>query len=103
MSTKPRRRRTPPAAILDQALARPTHQIEVLAERIGELTTELALCSQKVTDVDTRVGEMQTEITEIKQYADRWKGGFYAIAGLGAALGAIAAMWDKIPKPWGNP
>lgn len=92
MSTRPRSHR--------EDTARP---IELLAERISALTTELALCSQKVTDVDTRVGAMQTEITEIKRYADRWKGGFYAIAGLGAALGTAIAMWDKIPKPWGHP
>lgn len=108
MAIRRRRRRSPPSRALDQALARydgedTAHQIEVLAQRIGELATEIALCSQKVDGVETTVGEMQGEITEIKRYADRWKGGFYTIAGLGAALGTLIAMWDKIPKLWGHP
>lgn len=102
------RRRRPTAKLLDEALARydggdTAHQIETLALRIGELAKEVALYGQKLAAVETKVAEMKGEVTEIKDYANRWKGGFYAISALGAALGAIIALWDKIPKPWGHP
>lgn len=64
------------------------NSIKALASRMGSMGAQL----------DT----LQKEVSEIKEYADRWKGGFYAITGLGAFLGGVIAIWDKIPKPWGH-
>lgn len=84
-------------------------QLKVLAERVGQLAEGIIIQSERDRRLDEKVNELKSEvalmhkdISEIREYANKWRGGFYAIAAMGAILGAIIAFWDKVRTIWGH-
>src|SRR3984893_5017106 len=84
-------------------------QIEILAKRVGDMAEQMAVhgerdaqLSKDIAALKTEWEVMHAEVTEIKDYANKWRGGFYAIAGLGAGIGTIAAFWDRVRLMWAH-
>jgi septal ring factor EnvC (AmiA/AmiB activator) len=78
-------------------------QLALLAKRIADIAEQMATLLERdaqktatIAKLQKEVEDMHGEVSDIKQYADRWRGGFYAIAGLGAAIGATVACWDRV-------
>lgn len=78
-------------------------QLEIMSDKIGDLSENVAVLSNQHTTFTKTLDELRKdmsnthdEVTEIKEYADKWKGGFFALAGVGAFLGALFSMWDHI-------
>jgi hypothetical protein len=84
-------------------------QIEILAKRVGDMAEQMAVhgerdaqLSKDIAALKTELEVMHAEVTEIKDYANKWRGGFYAIAGLGAGIETIAAFWDRVRLIWAH-
>ena len=66
-------------------------KVAVMDER-GE-RIEAAIAALQVT-----TNKLQEEVSSIKDYASRWKGGFSTILIGGSIIGAVLAGWDHILK-----
>lgn len=54
---------------------------------------------KSLEDIKIELDAVKKDLSEIKEYANKWKGGFYAITAMGAFVGTAAAFWDRI-KIW---
>lgn len=86
-----------------------SRQLEVLATRVGQIAEQVIIHGQSdarladhIADLRAEIKDMHGEISEIREYANKWRGGFYAIAAMGGMLGAIIAFWDKVRAVWGH-
>lgn len=57
---------------------------------------QLGILGQKIEHLTKLVESLESDVREMKQTADRWKGGFLVIVGLGGVLTWILNAWDKI-------
>lgn len=74
-----------------------------LEESILDLTEKVAILSIKVEDMAKEIDEIHIQTSEIRDYANKWRGGFYALTGLGALIGTLAAFWDRVKvMVWGH-
>ena len=64
-------------------------QVAVMDER-GKRIEAAIVTLQEATD------NLKQEIGSIKEYANRWKGGFSTILIAGSVIGAVLAGWDHI-------
>lgn len=84
-----------------------SRQIELVDERLREMSKDLValatkhdLLEKKLDGLEREFHEMHKEVSEIHDYANKWRGGFYALTGLGALIGAVAAFWDRVRLLW---
>ncbi len=74
-------------------------QLREVSKSIGHVTVSLARQEEWRESVTERLLKLDTlskDVSEIKDLANRYKGGLYAVLGLGAALSGISFFWDKI-------
>lgn len=70
------------------------------AQSIAVLTERVAHLSQNYTDLKKGQDTIATEIDEIHEMANRWKGGVAVVLGLGGLLGFLISIADKVVKVW---
>ena len=61
-----------------------------MAEK-GEVT--LARLEERIKTLSDEVRHVHREVSDLKAQANRWKGAFWVIIGLGGAVGAIAHLF----------
>jgi hypothetical protein len=78
---------------------------EDIHRELGNLKTQVAVMDERGKRIETALESLQVttdtlskEISSIKEYANRWKGGFSTILIAGSVIGAVLAGWDHILK-----
>lgn len=78
---------------------------EELHRELNNLKTQVAVMDERGKRIEAAIEALQEttdsltrEIGSIKEYANRWKGGFTTILVAGSIIGAILAGWDHILK-----
>lgn len=66
-----------------------------MAERSGinrqeSVAVAIARLEERVASMHNDMNEMKTDITELRATANRWKGAFWVLVGLGGTIGVIA-------------
>ena len=81
-------------------------QIAVLANRIGQLATEVALATDRIkvlTDdlekFEESAGKRDKKIDDLYAKANQWRGAFTAIMGLGG-VGLLLTFWKELTRLW---
>lgn len=54
----------------------------------------------EIADLKAEIKALKSDVATIKEMATRWKGGFIVLAALGAIIGWISAIWDKVTRLW---
>lgn len=79
--------------------------IRALAQGMGEIKQSLAASdewrknvSERVVENNANLAKLTKDVAEIKDLASRYKGGLYAVMGLGAAITGVTLFWEKISK-----
>lgn len=57
---------------------------------------QLGILGEQLRHLTELVEKLEVDVREMKQTADRWKGGFLVIVALGGVLTWILNAWDKI-------
>jgi hypothetical protein len=83
-------------------LAGLVRRVDHIAELLAVQTDRLLRSTVDLAAMHDEIKAAHDEITEIRDYANRWKGAFYAITGLGGVLAAATAFWDHIRTLWGS-
>ena len=66
---------------------------KVIAKMVTEpenINVAIARLEERVANMHSDMNEMKTDITELRATANRWKGGFWVLMGLGGVLGVLA-------------
>ena len=61
-----------------------------MAEKV-EVT--LARLEERIKTLSSEVRHVHEEVSDLKAQANRWKGAFWVIIGLGGAVGALAQLF----------
>jgi len=61
-----------------------------MAEKV-EVT--LARLEERIKTLSSEVRHVHEEVSDLKAQANRWKGAFWVIIGLGSAVGALAHLF----------
>lgn len=64
-------------------------QLAIMEER------ERAL-KEDISELKAELQTLRNEITDMKEMANRWKGGFIVLAGIGGIVGWILSSWQTI-------
>ena len=54
------------------------------------LSVAIARLEERVANMHSDMNEMKSDITELRATANRWKGAFWVLVGLGGTIGVIA-------------
>ena len=65
--------------------------MEVLIAEKVEVT--LARLEERIKTLSSEVRHVHEEVSDLKAQANRWKGAFWVIIGLGGAVGALAHLF----------
>lgn len=68
-------------------------------ENFAVLAEHVKSIEEKIDYVRSDMAEQKKQLTEIVNSVHRWRGGFFAISGMGAFAASLAAFWDRI-KLW---
>lgn len=60
-----------------------------------ELIRTIAALSERVTILSDQMAEVRKDVGEMKQMADRYKGAFLLIVGIGGAAGWLFSLWER--------
>jgi hypothetical protein len=85
-------------------------EIDKLRDRVHELSSiistlgkdsavqqsEADSLKELVEEVRTEIKEMKVAVSEIHSMANRWKGGFLVLAGIGGFSGWVVSSWDNL-------
>jgi len=66
---------------------------EVTVKMVTEpenINVAIARLEERVANMHSDMNEMKSDITELRATANRWKGGFWVLMGLGGVLGVLA-------------
>ncbi len=65
---------------------------KVVAQMVNEenINVAIARLEERVAHMHRDMNEMKTDITELRSTANRWKGAFWVLIGLGGTLGFLA-------------
>ena len=58
-----------------------------------KLEVTLARLEERIKTLSDEVRHVHREVSDLKAQANRWKGAFWVIVGLGGAVGAIAHLF----------
>ncbi len=97
-------------AILRRFEAKDTvDQLHILATRMSEIATAVAVHGERDTAIMDRLGKLETKVDEsaekldnIEAMANRYRGGIMVVMVFGGMMGAIVAFWDRFAK-WVHP
>lgn len=56
---------------------------------IGRLEGQVSALAQSISEIKTKVDDMDRRLTNLDRLANRWKGGFAVILSLGAVAGIL--------------
>ena len=64
----------------------------VVAKMVNDesLSVAIARLEERVANMHSDMNEMKSDITELRATANRWKGAFWVLVGLGGTIGVIA-------------
>ena len=70
-------------------------RVVIVAERSGinrqeSVAVAIARLEERVASMHNDMNEMKSDITELRATANRWKGAFWVLVGIGGAIGVIA-------------
>ena len=65
---------------------------KVVAKMVNDesLSVAIARLEERVANMHSDMNEMKSDITELRATANRWKGAFWVLVGLGGTIGVIA-------------
>ena len=65
---------------------------KVVAKMVNDesLNVAIARLEERVANMHSDMNEMKSDITELRATANRWKGAFWVLVGLGGTIGVIA-------------
>lgn len=62
---------------------------------IGRLEAQVQTLTMAITELKTKVEDMDTKLADLDRMANRWKGGFAVVLALGSVAGALLEMLIK--------
>ena len=63
------------------------------------LQAEIDALRRAIAGHEREIGELRRDVREMRDVANRWRGGFAVIVGLGAACGWLLTQLDRI-RSW---
>ena len=79
------------------------NQLRDVSKELGTISVSLARqeewrisVGERIVTNAAKMDALTKDVAEIKDLASRYKGGLYAVLGLGAVLSGIGMFWDKL-------
>lgn len=69
---------------------------------LAVLTERYKFTNEKIDKISDEMNELKDDINEMKNMANRWKGGFLVLAGLGGLVGWIFSTWGSAINIFGG-
>ena len=77
-------------------------QLHIIADRVSDLAVAVATQNERLKGLEASVSKMAGKVDTIEGMANKWRGAFFALAGLGGVISAVVGFWDRISK-WVHP
>lgn len=69
---------------------------------LAVLTERYKFTNEKIDEMRSEVKDLKDDIAEMKNMANRWKGGFLVLAGLGGLVGWVFTTWGSALNIFGG-
>jgi hypothetical protein len=78
-------------------------RLDILANELTEVKLALAVSAEanrglihKIEVLEEKLDDMDEKVDDLSSMANRWKGGFIVLAGLGGVVGWILSTWESL-------
>lgn len=89
--------------ILRRMQAKDTNdQLHILADRLSSIASDMAVITERQAAMTAKLVDVAKKVDTIEDMANKWRGAFILLMGLGGVTGAVMAFWDRFAK-WVHP
>lgn len=77
-------------------------RLESMAQRLGELVTQIAVRDERELARDEDIRELKVAVKSMGETFTKGKGAIWILTIAGGAMVTVVGFWDKVSKLWGH-